>query len=144
MGLDVNITITRDTYTKNSVIGKINVSSTLIPDTYLGNTLEDAIGGDCQCKDPISQGKYNAFIRKDHNPNRIELKGVPNYTNVQIHIGNSARDVKGCFAVGDIRGLDFVGGSRPAMNKILDIIRKDGSENITVNVIGPSKSTATP
>lgn len=49
----------------------------------------------------IPTGKYNAIIRYDHNDHwRIELKNVPNRDNVQIHIGNSVDDSKGCILVG--------------------------------------------
>jgi RHS repeat-associated protein len=132
----VNITINRTTYTANSVEGTISVTSDQIPDTYSGYTLERSQNG---AKDPVAPGDYDAFVRTDHNPNRIELRDTPNYTNVQIHVGNGPQDVIGCFCVGNTQGIDSVGQSRAAISSILDIIRKDGTNNITVHVQGPSR-----
>ena len=75
-----------------------------------------------------------AFERRDHNPHRIELKNVPGLTEVQIHVGNTAANVIGCFAVGTTRSKDFVGGSATAMKSILDIVHRDGSKKISVSV----------
>jgi hypothetical protein len=33
--------------------------------------------------------------------NHIEIKGIPNYDKVYIHIGNSHKDTKGCILIAD-------------------------------------------
>jgi hypothetical protein len=136
-GLDVIITITRNGYssTGNSLSGTINVSSNLSPIApFNGYTLENSRAGNGGSKPPIPGGSYSAHLRRDHNPNRIELNKVPGYQNIQIHQGNFPRNFIGCFGVGTSQSLDFIGGSTTAMKKILDIIRADGSGNINVNV----------
>jgi len=136
-GLDVTIRINRDTHTSNSVTGTINVVSDNTPTVFSGFTLEDAVGGSNRMKFPLPEGQFDAFVRTDHTPNRIELMGTaPLFTNVQIHVGNNVFDVEGCFAVGETRSTDFVGRSRSAMDSILGIINRDGSGNITVIVDG--------
>jgi RHS repeat-associated protein len=136
-GLDVTIKIIRDTYTDSSVTGTIAVTSDRVPDAFSGFTLESAYAGENGDKNPIPPGTYSAFVRRDHNPNRIELKNFPGFENIQIHVGNEPDDVEGCFAVGTKRSRDWVGPSTPAIKKILQIIQKDNTGNITVNVSGP-------
>jgi hypothetical protein len=101
-------------------------------------TLETLYAGDYGDKDPIPPEKYSAFVRRDRHPNRIELKNVPGYENIQIHIANDPEDLEGCFGVGTKRSRDSVLHSATALKKILDIIRMDKTGKITVNVIGPS------
>jgi RHS repeat-associated protein len=137
-GLDVAITINRTDYTGNSIVGTIDVTSTVVSTTYSGYTLEAYSPPNPNL--PTPPGTYGAFIRADHTPNRIELIGVPNATNIQIHVGNFPSDVVGCFAVGNSRSTDFVGQSVSAMNEILQIISADGTGNITVVITGNSTS----
>jgi hypothetical protein len=56
----------------------------------------------------IPPGEYSAKIRYDHQDHwRIELKSVPNRTNVQIHIGNQVNESTGCILVGKKLGPDL-------------------------------------
>jgi len=75
-------------------------------------------------------------------PNRVELRGVTGYRNIQIHNGSYPRDFKGCFGVGNVRGLDFLGGSRATLQELMNLINEDGTGRITVNVnsipLGPT------
>jgi hypothetical protein len=109
--------------------------------------MENAQAGDNGGKPPIPGGSYNAFIRTDHSPNRIELLNVPGYSNIQIHNGSHPRNFKGCFGAGNASSLDFLGGTIATLNQILSIIAADGSGNITVNVsdlpLGPVQSAST-
>jgi RHS repeat-associated protein len=144
-GLDVSILIKRDAYTSESVVGTISVTSTVAgAGSFNGFTLETASAGPKGDKLPIPPGSYDAFIRADHSPNRVELQDVPGFRNVQIHNGNTADDVEGCFAVGTKRNPNKVLNSVAALNKILDIINRDGSGNITVQVSGPSTAPGVP
>ncbi len=60
---------------------------------------------------------------------------VPNATDIQIHVGNSLADLEGCFAPGTTTGKpDWVSNSSAAMDKILDIIKNDGTGIIEVNI----------
>jgi hypothetical protein len=106
--------------------------------SFSGYTLETATAGPNGDKNPIPPGSYDAFVRNSHGGKRIELEDVDKFQNVQIHVGNTSDDVEGCFAVGKSRSTNEVGQSGNAMNEILNIIKKDGTGNITVNVNGPS------
>jgi RHS repeat-associated protein len=134
-GLKTTITIERDATTDTSISGTMTVKSDIVSDTYSGYTIEPKKGGADKSKDPVAVGKYDAIIREDHTPNRVELKDVPNYSNIQIHIGNDpANDSIGCFLVGSDREKDKVTGSRKAMKEVLNVIEKDASGEIEVQV----------
>ena len=132
-GLDTIIVINRLGSTDSSISGTIGVTSTVTGAQFFGYTLENANPPNTAL--PVPPGTYSAFVRPDHSPNRVELRGVPNAGNVQIHVGNTASDLIGCFAPGTSRSKDFVGGSTAAMAAINGIIRGDGGA-ITVIVIG--------
>jgi hypothetical protein len=98
--------------------------------------MENAHAGDSGNKGPIPAGTYEASVRTDHTPNRVELQNVPGYQNIQIHNGSYPRNFKGCFGAGTSHSPDFLGGTVNGMNQVNDIIKSDGTGNITVNV-GP-------
>ena len=138
-GLDVTIEISNRSYssTGQSVNGNISVTSDVATaGNFSGFTLENAKPGN-GTKLPVSPGTYDGFVRKDHSPNRIELKNVPNFKNVQIHNGSYPIDFKGCFGAGTTQNTDFLGNTKNSMNKINDIIKADGTGNITI-IVGPT------
>jgi Family of unknown function (DUF5675) len=149
-GLNVTININRRgiSATGNSVYGGFDATSTLLPLLPVeGLTMENARAGDCNCKSPTPAGIYHAFLRRDHHPTRVELRGVTGYQNVQIHNGSYPNDFKGCVGVGSSNGLDFLGGSRKTLQALIDLINADGSGRINVNInslpLGPT-ITSTP
>ena len=138
-GREVSLAIQRDTYSKNSVTSILTVTSDKTSLTFKGFTLEDSRGGRQRDKAPLKPGTYSASIRTDGKKGwRLELKETENYQNVQVHAGNTATDVEGCFAAGSSRAEDSVGGSKAAMNQIQAIVKADGSGQIKVNVQGAS------
>jgi len=142
----VTITIKRDTYTSDSVTSTITVVSDVKGVSgFNGFTLETTHAGDKGDKDPIPAGTYDAFVRTDHDPQRVELENVKDFISVQIHVGNTKDDVEGCFAVGKTRSADQVSESKDAIKSILAVIDNDKSGVIKVTVVGSStKPTATP
>ncbi|HUW29649.1 MAG TPA: DUF5675 family protein [Sulfuriferula sp.] len=137
-GLDVTIMIGNRTYspTGNSVAGTINVTSDQSSSSFSGYTMENSHAGDGGNKGPIPAGTYDASVRTDHTPNRVELQNVPGYQNIQIHNGSYPRNFKGCFGAGTSHSTDFLGGTVNGMNQINNIINSDGTGNITV-IVGP-------
>jgi len=138
LGLKVTIAIGDRTYssTGNSVAGTITVTSDQTTDTFSGYPMENAHAGDEGNKPPIPAGTYDAFVRTDHRPNRIELENVPGYHNIQIHNGSYPRNFKGCIGAGTSHSTDFLGGTVNAINQINSIIKADGTGDITV-IVGP-------
>jgi RHS repeat-associated protein len=136
MGLCVTIFVGDRVYssTGNTVEGQVSVRSDQTPLMFMGYTMENANAGDNHNKPPIPDGTFDAFIRRDHDPNRVELTGVKGYNNIQIRNGNYPSDFKGCIGVGTSHKTDFIGDSRNALNQILNIIDADGTGCITVVV----------
>ena len=132
-GLTVIIDINRTTYTNNSIVSTINVMSTESNSTFSGYTLENRNPPNSNL--PVTPGTYDAFTRTDHTPDRIELIGVQNAQNVQLHNGNYPWQSRGCFLVGSSTSTDFVGNSVNSMNQINQIISNDGG-TILINING--------
>jgi RHS repeat-associated protein len=145
-GREVTITIKRDVYTDDTVTSTMTVTSDVKGVAgFNGFTLETTHAGDKADKDPIPAGAYDAKVRTDHDPNRVELENVKGFANVQMHVGNTKDDVKGCFAVGSSRDTDKVEKSKAAMASILAVIDNDKSGIIKVTVVGSStKPVITP
>jgi RHS repeat-associated protein len=138
-GREVFVVIKRDTYTNNSVTSTISVTSDMTDKSFSGYTLEDSRGGQNRDKDPIRADSYAGSVRTDGKKGwRIELEPKNNYKNVQIHAGNSAEKVEGCFAAGTGRSENWVSNSKQAMSEIRSVVDADGSGKITVVVQGSS------
>jgi RHS repeat-associated protein len=136
-GRAVSIVIERNSVSENTVMSTISVSSDKTDKSFQGFTLEDRKGGINRDKDPIKADIYSGSVRQDGKRGwRIELEAKNNYTNVQVHVGNTAKDVEGCFAAGTTQATDFVGGSKSAMQGIKSVVAADGTNKITVTVKG--------
>jgi hypothetical protein len=129
LGLAVIITIDNRTSNGVSVGGTFTVTSTTTGATLSGYTMENANPGNPL--GPIPAGTYNAFIRTDHSPNRIELQNVPGYSNIQIHNGNNVGNYNGCFGVGASynSNINFLGSTVNTLNQIINIINQDSEAN---------------
>ncbi len=95
----------KDDYT----IGVLSVNG-----VRLCNTLEDAVRADkIYGKTAIPKGTYRVLVNvkspkfdgrawtKPYGGLVPRLRNVPNFSNVLIHVGNSAADTDGCILVGD-------------------------------------------
>jgi RHS repeat-associated protein len=134
---ELSVKITRHTYTENSIVSTIEVSSDETSEQFTGYALEDTKAGPNGDKDPILPGAYAGFTRTDGKMGfRIELLGVPHFGNVQIHTGNSPADVMGCFAVGTVTTKNYVSQSKMAMEAIQKISVSDASGKYKVTVMG--------
>jgi RHS repeat-associated protein len=133
-GLDVTITLSRDTYTGTSITGTLSVTSNVVNTRFDGFFLERRTPPNPNL--PVRPGAYDAFVReRPGGINRVQLNNVANADAVQLHVGNTAADAIGCALVGTSRAADRVGGSVDAMNQINDIVNADGGA-IHVNYIG--------
>jgi Family of unknown function (DUF5675) len=66
----------------------------------------------------IPPGRYPAKVRTDKNKWRLELMKTGPREHVEIHIGNSTKDVIGCILIGKTMGADFVGNSEAAIKAL--------------------------
>ncbi len=87
----------------------------------------------------IPEGVYSAFIRKAStskwNYDIIQLRNVPNRTDVQIHRGNIPKHTIGCIIPGLYRALDEVSFSKKALDKIMAKARNRNIQVIILNFI---------
>lgn len=68
--------------------------------TEIARTLELPWRNDEKHISHVQPGTYSAFIRADGKLGwRIELQNVKNHENVQLHVGNYAKDTEGCVLV---------------------------------------------
>lgn len=136
----VSVTVQRLIYTDKSVVSAIRVTNKTTGARFSGYTLEDVHAGDKGNKPPIPPGTYHAFTRADGPKGwRLELRAVPGYSHIEIHVGNFVKDVEGCFAVGTSRGNDAVWSSREAMQQMHDVVGDAKRLDIVVTVIGPQR-----
>lgn len=54
----------------------------------------------------------------------VEILGVPDRTDILIHVANRAEDVSGCIGIGMEDALDRVGHSRAAVSSLEDLVWK--------------------
>ncbi len=138
--------------TGNSISGTITTTSDLVSVAASSNQIQDAQAGSCECKSPISDGSYPAFVRTDGGRTRIELTGTTSQglTNIQIHPANAPNvngeeKLDGCIAPGTAGNLpDWVSNSQNAMDAIMNVINADGSGDIVVNITTRNNSLTTP
>jgi len=50
---------------------------------------------------PAGRYKVGVVFSPKHGPNTLQLQNVPDFTGIQIHVGNSEVDTEGCILVGD-------------------------------------------
>jgi hypothetical protein len=88
----------------------------------------------------IPPGTYNANIRTDGTKGwRIELSNVPDRTNVQIHVGNTTADSRGCMLPGKSidNSLCKVTNSKEAMELLRVALEKwqaDLQQSVAITV----------
>lgn len=101
---------------------------------------------------PIPAGEYEADVKKNsgknpkvkgHKNEAIELKDVKGFTDILIHVGNTAKDTEGCILIGtrDDKKPCTVTKSNDKNQELLDLIQKvkdadkANKEKTTIQVI---------
>jgi len=49
-----------------------------------------------------------------------KLRDVPGRSDIELHIANHPEEIRGCFAVGTYRGVDYVADSEKAFHSLMD------------------------
>lgn len=112
----------------------------LVDNKFFGYTLEpqtkrsDEISCLNRC---IDAGKYVAVYEyspkfKQH---LIELKNVPEHTEIKIHSGNYRRDTRGCILVGKRSGVGCVLDSKIAVEMLNYMALNAKNSNVKIEVI---------
>lgn len=80
----------------------------------------------------VPEGVYPYEVRHSSRWKRevIWLYHVENRSAIQIHVGNTLNDTKGCLLVGTQKGRDSVGNSRVALENLIKAIPRKGQIRI--------------
>lgn len=91
----------------------------------------------------IPTGRYRITLENSprFGADTITVNGVPGFTGVRMHAGNTEGDTEGCPLLGMAIGpRGIVGGtSRPAVGLIKEVVRQAiaGGEVVTMDVVNP-------
>jgi hypothetical protein len=122
----VKILVQRDIFTDKSTTSKVYVD-----DQFFCYGLEDVdrkLECNPECKvdgqTAIPRGTYKVIIDFSTRFQCLmpRVVDVPGFQGIRIHPGNSSADTHGCLLVGTTRKDDFVGNSKTAYAKLLDMI----------------------
>jgi hypothetical protein len=139
----MNIQVIRETFTDKSTIGKMYIGGRFFcytledvdRDKNKDGDLNDAGEQKVYGKTAIPKGVYPVTLTMS---NRFKivmplLNNVPGFEGIRIHNGNTSEDTHGCVLVGESKGKDFIGGSKMAFAKLMDILSKT-KEKITIEI----------
>lgn len=125
--------VKRLTDDERPTIGLVTLHRTEAPPEFLCFSLEDRhrppgvkVPGDTRIpagRYPLAwrkAGRWAKRMMKSAFPGSLELQGVPNFTDILVHAGNTKGDTSGCLLLG--RSADFgnrtVGNSRVAISRV--------------------------
>ena len=128
----VNLLIIRDTFTEVSTIGNLYLDGEWLCDTLENPYLDNQRNISC-----IPAGQYKVRIRYPRESAtrdyiHLLVKDVKDRDYILFHIGNSAKDTRGCVLVGIGTEQDFVKNSRLAMELLMKEIINLGATNINL------------
>ena len=126
----VSLVLIRDTFTKESIIGKLYVDGEMFCDT-----LELPYKDNQRRISSIPIGVYNVRLRYPRESGtrdylHLLVQDVPNRDFILVHRGNKSSDSRGCVLVGLKREQDFVSNSKLAMDLLMKELIHLGGENI--------------
>jgi len=119
-----NLLIVRETYTKESVIGKLYLNG-----EFVSYTLELAWNNNEKSISCVPRGVYDCKVRlaknsASRNYDHLILEDVPNRSYILFHRGNSAKDSRGCILTGMMKGDNILYQSTTAHALLMDKIVK--------------------
>ena len=128
----VNLLIIRDTFTKESTIGRLYINGESFCDTLENPYINNERNISC-----IPEGSYKVRLRLPRESAtrdylHLLVQDVPNRSYILFHRGNTAKDTSGCILVGNGRQQDAVNNSRLAMDLVIKEILNLGGENINL------------
>ena len=128
----INLLLIRDTFTKESTIGELFLNGERLCDTLENPWLDNQRNISC-----IPEGEYPVRIRLPRESAtrdyiHLLVKDVKDRDYILFHIGNSAKDSRGCILVGLGSQQDVVNNSRLAMDLLIKEILNLGGTNINL------------
>ena len=132
MTKEIKLLLVRDTFSKESTIGELFINEERICDTLENPYLDNQRAISC-----IPEGEYKVRIRlpresatRDYM--HLLVKDVKDRDYILFHIGNTAKDTRGCILVGLGSQQDFVSNSVLAMDLLIKEVIHLGGENINL------------
>lgn len=128
----INLLLLRDTYTEKSTIGELFLNKESFCDTLELPWRDNQRSVSC-----IPEGIYKVRLRlpresATRNYIHLLIKDVPNRDYILLHIGNTAKDTRGCILVGKGSQQDIVHNSTLAMDLLIKEIIDLGGDNINL------------
>ena len=128
----INLLLIRDTISKKSTIGELFLNGERICDTLENPWLDNQ-----RNISRIPEGEYKVRLRLPRESAtrhyiHLLVKDVPNRDYILFHIGNTAKDTRGCILVGLGSQQDFVSNSVLAMDLLIKEVIHLGGENINL------------
>ena len=128
----INLLLIRDTFTEESTIGELFINGERICDTLERPYFNNLRNISC-----IPEGVYPVRLRlpresatRDYM--HLLVKDVKDRDYILFHIGNTAKDTRGCILVGQGSQQDFVSNSTLAMGLLMKEIINLGGTNINL------------
>lgn len=135
----MKLVLKRDTFTDQTSIGTLSVDGVFecytLEDT--DRKVEENKDGKIYGQTAIPRGTYQVVLHDSPKFGLVPmLTGVPNYSLVYIHPGNTAKDTLGCILVGNYKYKDSIGESRKAFEKLFKRIKAaiEAKEPVTIEV----------
>ena len=131
-GKGVNLLIIRDTFTKESTIGKLFINGESFCDTLENPYINNERNISC-----IPKGQYKVRLRLPRESAtrdyiHLLVQEVKDRSYILFHRGNTAKDTRGCILVGLGSQQDFVQNSTLALDLLLKEIINLGGTNINL------------
>ena len=128
----VNLLIIRESFTDVSTIGNLYLNGEWLCDTLENPYLDNQRSISC-----IPKGQYKVRLRTARESAtrdylHLLVEDVPSRDYILFHIGNSAKDTRGCVLVGIGTKQDFVKNSQLAMELLMKEILNLGGTNINL------------
>ena len=128
----VNLLLIRDMFTDKSTIGELFVNGERFCDTLELPWKDNQRSISC-----IPEGQYKVRMRLPRESAtrdyiHLLVKDVPSRDYILFHIGNTAKDTRGCILVGMTSKHNFVGNSTLAMDLLMKEILNLGGTNINL------------
>ncbi len=130
----INLLLIREVFTEESTIGTLYLNGERVADT-----LENPYLDNQKNISSIPSGQYKVRLRlaresatRDYL--HLLVQEVKDRSYILFHIGNTAKDTRGCVLVGLSRQQDRVNNSKKAMDLLIKEILILGGENIELTI----------
>jgi hypothetical protein len=129
----MNLILTRKWFSDKSTVGELSVDG--IVQCY---TLEDVErAAKVYGETAIPCGVYSVILTPSKRFGRLMplVVGVPGFSGIRIHPGNTAADTAGCILVGKTRAPDFIGRSREAFDALFIRLADCNDTHCTLEIV---------